>query len=350
MELTWNIVTKNLERDSALESKLREKIGKLEEHLRRFPPDAVHLHIAFEQHARKPLITAALTLRLPSNVLRGEKSHREVIPAFDEAVRVLIRQLEDHKAELRHESVWKRRGRRPEEVTVRFSEVPQENGVGPQTLAEIIRDLLKDNYPRFFNYVCRRVRRAELSGAIFKGAIDPRGVLDEAARLALAEPDAKPPDLSFRLWIYSLIKEELNRRFERLDQEQRDNISLREQQFLREEAERGGDYDPARPLDLVDRTIESAMAELSEVLPHPEDSPEEAVERRDLLNYLHEVAHDWPLKEQHVFELHFVEGLSAVEVALVERIPESEVAEIIALLQSRLRTLLFEEAEPGSRV
>ncbi len=350
MEFGWNIVVRNLDRDASLDAKVREKIGKLEDHLKRFPGDAVFLHVALEKHPRKPLYEAALTLRLPSNVLRAAKSAREWRPAFDEAVNVLIRQLEDHKAELRRESVWRRRGRVAEEGrAVRFSRRPREGAVGPETLAEIIRDLLKDNYPRFFRYVRRRVRRAELAGVVNEGTIDPRGVLDEAARQALTDPEQKPPELSFRLWIYRLIREEMQRRFDSFHEERRNNISLRKQRHLREERERGGDYDPRRPLDMADRSIESAVAELSEVLPHPEGSPEQALEHRDLLDYLHEVAHQWPLKEQHVFELYFVEGLSPLEIALVEKISEEEVRETVGILQNRLRTLLFEEAEQGRR-
>ncbi len=345
MELSWNLVVKNLEHDSELEARVRDELGKLERHLRRYPPDAMHLQVAIGRYPRKSFFTVALTLRLPSNVLRVEKSGAAMVPVLDDAIAVLARQIEGHRDELRQESIWKRRGRMAENVEVRFARVPQRDGEGPETLAEIIRDLLRDNYPRFFRYVRRRVRRAELSGAIFEGAIDPRGVLDEAARQALSGPDQKPSDLSFRLWIYRLIKEELNRRFERLKEERRDSISMREQDLLRADTNRArGDFTD-RSLDFVDRTIDSAVAELSGVLPHPEGSPEETLEHRDLLNYLHDVAHQWPLREQHVFELHFVEGLSSPEVSLVERIPQEEVEEMIRVIQGRLRTLLFEEAE-----
>src|SRR5258707_7591128 len=100
---SWNLVTKNVERQPLLEKKLRQKIIKLEKHLKHFPPDAVHLQIVLERHARKPLFTAALTLRVPSNILYSEKSARDVIQAFDEAVKWLQRELESLKADLLRE-------------------------------------------------------------------------------------------------------------------------------------------------------------------------------------------------------------------------------------------------------
>ena len=68
-ELPWNLVAKNLHGHELLRKKLREKISKLEKHLNHFPIDAVHLHIALERHPGKELHTAALTLRVPSNIL-----------------------------------------------------------------------------------------------------------------------------------------------------------------------------------------------------------------------------------------------------------------------------------------
>src|SRR5207244_1702283 len=92
--------------------KLREKIAKFEKHLKHFRPDTVHLQVALERHPQKVLHTAALTLRLPSNILRSEKFAPDVIKTFDDAVKALLRELESLKADLRGECPrrWQRRG------------------------------------------------------------------------------------------------------------------------------------------------------------------------------------------------------------------------------------------------
>src|SRR5918996_5479272 len=119
MTLTWNVVTKNLEPTGFLLVKLRQKIAKLEKHLLHFPPDAVHLQIHLEKHPRKTLFITALTLRVPSNILRAEKREPEPVAAFDRAVGALIRELGSFKSELRREQQWRRRGRNDRQSEIR---------------------------------------------------------------------------------------------------------------------------------------------------------------------------------------------------------------------------------------
>jgi ribosome-associated translation inhibitor RaiA len=63
---------------------------------------------------KKALFAARLTLRVPSNILRSEKSATDVIKAFDDAVKALLRELASLMADLRRETFWKRRERRKE--------------------------------------------------------------------------------------------------------------------------------------------------------------------------------------------------------------------------------------------
>jgi len=112
MALNWNLTTKGMRPHGQLQTKLEEKVAKLETHLEHFPPDAVHLQVALERHVRKPIFTAGLTLRLPSNILQSEKSDADPVPAFDKAVKALLREVAVLKSDLRHESDWERVARR----------------------------------------------------------------------------------------------------------------------------------------------------------------------------------------------------------------------------------------------
>jgi ribosomal subunit interface protein len=125
MNLAWNVVTKNLHGHELLRKKLHEKIGKLEKHLTHFPPDAVHLNIALERHPRKEEYTATLTLRLPSNILHSRQTADDLIKAFDDAVKTMLRELEAFKSNLRREPLWKRKARR-EQLRLRVRAHPQE--------------------------------------------------------------------------------------------------------------------------------------------------------------------------------------------------------------------------------
>ena len=113
MILKWNLVTKGIRPHGQLQKKLQQKIHKLETHLEHFPPDAVHLQVNLEAHPRKPIFIASLTLRLPSNILRAEKSAADPVPAFDQATKTLLREIAVLKSALRHESQWQRVTRWP---------------------------------------------------------------------------------------------------------------------------------------------------------------------------------------------------------------------------------------------
>ncbi len=111
MTLKWALFTRHMHPHGQLRQKLQQKIRKLETHLTHFPADAVHLQVNIERHPRKPLFGAGLTLRLPSNQLRAEKFGPDPIPAFDQAVRTLLRELAVLKSSLRREKHWKRASR-----------------------------------------------------------------------------------------------------------------------------------------------------------------------------------------------------------------------------------------------
>jgi len=106
MTLKWTLVTKRMHPHGQLRNKLRQKIQKLEAHLEHFPTDAVQLQVSLERYPKKFLFEAGLTLRLPSNILRAEKSGPDPIPAFDQAIKALLRELAVLKSDLRRESRW----------------------------------------------------------------------------------------------------------------------------------------------------------------------------------------------------------------------------------------------------
>jgi ribosome-associated translation inhibitor RaiA len=112
MRLKWNLVTKGMRPHPQLQSKLEQKIAKLESHLEHFPPDAVHLQVNLERHPKRTWFATALTLRLPSNILESKKHGPDPLPTFDRAVKALLREVAVLKSDLRHESEWGRVARR----------------------------------------------------------------------------------------------------------------------------------------------------------------------------------------------------------------------------------------------
>jgi len=112
MTLKWNLVAKGMRPRAHLHAKLQQKIAKLETHLEHFPSDAVHLQVSLERHPKKDWFAAALTLRLPSNILESKKSGPDPLPALDQAIKALLREVGTLKSELRREREWERVARR----------------------------------------------------------------------------------------------------------------------------------------------------------------------------------------------------------------------------------------------
>ena len=108
MTLKWNLVTKGMRPHAQLQTKLEQKIAKLETHLEHFPSDAVHLQVNLERHPKRVWFATALTLRLPSNILQSKKSGPDPLPVFDQAIKALLREVAVLKSALRRESDWQR--------------------------------------------------------------------------------------------------------------------------------------------------------------------------------------------------------------------------------------------------
>ena len=69
-------------------------------------------------------------------------------------------------------------------------------------------------------------------------------------------------------------------------------------------------------------------------------SPEEELEHKDFIEYLQRIAAGWPKVERDVFELHFLEGFAADEVAMIENLTPEETAGTIGVVQLRVRQLM----------
>lgn len=344
----WNLVTRNLRGHELLRKKIHQKLAKLARRLAHFPPDTVHLHIALEQHPRKAQYTAALTLRVPSNILRSEKTGSDLIGAFDQAMEALLRELEALKAQLRRETYWRRKSRRAL-LRVRklagFAPAPQAEGEGPQNLGEVIRSLLAEHHPRLLRFVRRQLWHDTAAGEIPAGAIDPRAVVDEVARRALAEPRRKPAGLSYVLWFFVLARRELARRRAEFKSRSARVESLETPRPLPEDADLVEGYDAEQPLDLIERQLEPPVVETRELVSDARTvPPDQAVTRQELLAEMRRAASRWPRPEREVFELYFVEGFEPDEVAQILGVTPARAEEWIRSVQQRLRHQVVEAA------
>jgi RNA polymerase sigma factor (sigma-70 family) len=346
---SWNIVTKGFHAHEQVHQKLRSALSKLERHLEHFPSDAVHLQVALEKHPRKPLFTAGLVLRVPSNILRSAQDGSDPVSALSSAVRTLLRQLESLKSELRREALWKRKSRRAElraAKRLRFAAAPMTSGTGPQNMGDVIRALMEQNYARMLRYVRRHLWYEAYLEKIPPGAIDARAVVDEVARQALAAPEMKPAELGFLLWLYMLARRELARRCKALQEQTRETVALEEPHVLPEDAEVAARYEPEQPLDILELVLEPPVTETKDLVPDPRTAPpDEVVAQKELLEQVQNTANSWPKPEREAFELYFVEGFEPDEIAMVLGLSAKKAEELLAGIRDRVRdTLLAQSA------
>jgi ribosomal subunit interface protein len=322
MRIPWNIVTKNLSPDDALiplEKKVQQKIAKFDRHLAHFPPDTVHLQIVLEKHPRKDRYLASLTLRVPSDILHSEEAGRDLIGAFDDAVKSLLSKLKSYKSSLRREKLWKRKERREKLHALKatgFALKPQEGGEGPQTHKDVVRELFQQHSKEFLRHVRRHILQDELAGDLPKDAVNPRDVLNEVARQAEAKADKGPTRGSWLIWFYRLIHQELERQRWRLKQEK-------------------GKQAKTLPGDTKVTASQAPTADM--IRDRDEVPPVEIAARKDVVAQLEQDMRNWPRLEREVFELYYVEGFDPEEIAMVTHQPLKTVRQNLESIQRRLR-------------
>ena len=325
MRIPWNIVTKNLSPDDAripLEKKLQQKIAKFERDLAHFPQDAIHLQIVLEKHPRKDRYLASLTLRVPSDILHIEEAGRDLIGAFDDAVKSLLGKLKSYKSSLRREKLWKRKERREKLHALKatgFAPAPQDKGQGPQTHKEVVRELFQQHDKEFLRHVRRHILQDELAGDLPKDAVNPRDVLNEVARRAEAKADKGPKRGSWLTWFYRLIHQELKRQRRLWKHKKLGDSSVGKTKTSREETK------------VTARQVPAADVIRDEV------PPVEIAARKDVVAQLEQDMRNWPRPEREVFELYYVEGLDPEEIMMVTDQPLKTVRENLESIQRRLR-------------
>src|SRR5688572_2721376 len=112
--MNFNIEFKGLAPQIELQNVLKHLIAKLEKKTKRFSPDEVFLRLLVEQNAARTLFRVSITLEVPQKTLAAQEERHDLEDTVRDAFAEIERQLEAHKATLRGEPMWKRRGKREE--------------------------------------------------------------------------------------------------------------------------------------------------------------------------------------------------------------------------------------------
>jgi ribosomal subunit interface protein len=110
MKLSINY--KHVESHKPVEVEVERHVSKLQKLLKSYSPDLVQLHGGFSVNPRTQDISCALTLSLPSGVLRATGEGSAVRSSCKRAFSDLEAQVKKHQEKLRKDYEWKRK-RRP---------------------------------------------------------------------------------------------------------------------------------------------------------------------------------------------------------------------------------------------
>lgn len=293
----WNIVTRGLHGHPFLRERIHKKIRSLDRHLQRFPADAVHLLIELERHPRKEEHRAVLTLRLPSHILHAEKTAKSVIAALSNAARALLDELKSLKARLREEPQWKRKAKRRQ---LTFAAMPTEGKAVPQSSADVRDAFFKSHRRQLARFAERTAGRLRASGQ----PVASREIEDllEEARDKFAAISRRQKLKGERAQLYRLVRDAVNRRDGNVRMT-RPSTSLSEEPPVQ-----------SALLHAMDRTL----AEL-------------------------------PSFERDVFDLNYLEGFEAEEIAMITGKPLHRVREAIDAVENRIRQSLKREMTSEQR-
>lgn len=322
-----NLEYKHFSPSPHLQALVKELIARLDRHTPDFPPDARFLRLFVEANAARSLYRVSLTYEVPGRTLAAKAERHDAEEAVREAFAEIERQLERHKASLRHADAYERRGRREAARLARAGAVPAEDRV-----REWFATQLEPHLKRLYDFARREIAYYEAVGDLLPGELAPEEVVDAILPRAYRQFTRHPEETGSYRWLLQLTMQHL-----------REEVGRRKAE-RRKTAARIEDDVPDRPPDdaVGDEIFEFFQPDedlrLEDVLPDPSvPAPEDAVERREMLRRVAHTLARLPPAWRRTFVLHQVEGLSVADIARLTGRSEAEVERVLEQTRAYLR-------------
>jgi len=345
-DISWNIVNRTGEAFTTVAEKLRPKISKLAKFLTHFSPDALHLQVVLDRRTADKAYVVALNLRVPSDVVHVEKESQNLWTAVDECVHALSRRLQRLKARYRQDYLWKhRRAVALPTREVAFAAMPLPEHEGLQTYEQAVVEVLKQDYGRLLGFVSRRIHEYILNGDIPARALDPKDIVNRVTERALREARYKPARMDYRTWCSALAFQETRKAVRRYIEQQNLAVPV-DLEVVPERTEDDALEVEEFALNLLQSRLEGEEARLADLIADTRaERPDVEVEAKEVVVMLSNLARNWPKVERETFAMHFLEGMSADDIAQAFQCPREDVEAVIARIRGRLRTLLAQTVE-----
>lgn len=273
-----------------------------------------------------------LTLDFGDACLNEKALDSSEVTATKKAFDALNHQIEMYLNRLRERDFWGRasRNRRDRGADRAAADSPDSK----QTAVEAVDRHLTDLY----NFARGEIADRQARGDIFAGDLTAEEIIDEAALKAIEQFDERPSDMEFESWLRQLILDAIKRRREEIQFERERIMRLEDDGWV---ATSAGEalvkdeifefYQPDESLRLEDLIADGRVP-----------TPEDAVSRRELQQYINQTLAKLPRRWREAFVLYSVEGLSLEETARVMRLPIETIRRNIEMAREYLRECLVE--------
>jgi RNA polymerase sigma factor (sigma-70 family) len=308
----------------------------LQKHVQDFPPDVVWCHGVIEQHPQRELYRVSLTLRLPKRWLSAKEEGHLLEETLREAWTELERQLEKHKAFLRHEHLWRRPARRAQLRQGRT----RATGALTAHERELYLTLIQPHLKKLYNFARRKIAFCLATGEVLPGELTPEEVVDAVVLQGARAFASRPPHLPVDRWLFTLTLAYFASEIRRLKAERNSTLHV----------EATAPADPAKEVATLERDDEiydfyqpDESVRLEDLVPDPHvPSPEQVVESHDLQCYINQTLAQLPQAWWTAFVLHHVEGFTVPEIAHMTGRTEDDVARALVYTHEFLRQKLLD--------
>jgi len=100
-----DILQEGLQITPEVQKVINRKVEKLEKRLKRYHPETSHLRIHLSKYEKKDLFECLLQLKVLRNTLSVKKSAHDIIRAFDESYKALIKEFEKYRLKIEKEMI-----------------------------------------------------------------------------------------------------------------------------------------------------------------------------------------------------------------------------------------------------
>jgi RNA polymerase sigma factor (sigma-70 family) len=311
---------------------IENRIAKLDRKIRRLSAGALFLRVLVERNPAHKLYNVSATFELPGKSLAAKDEKHDPASATKETFREMERQLEDYKATLRKEHLWKRLAKREE---LRQQKVNAAAAHDHETFFSLIGPHLN----ALHDFVGHVLDFAEARGDLPRGQLTIDDVVDEALIRAYREFSESPARADIGSWLIHVAGAQIQTEVKRRKWERGHTVRIEEdipETPPMEEVSSLGD-------EILDFYQPDEDLKLEDIVPDIETpSPEQEAEQQEMRQTVRTALKGMPGEWRRALMLRYVDGLEGAELSKSVGKPSKEVDRLLDYARGYFRERLID--------